>query len=85
MTAEPNILFVCSDQERRDTCDCYGQLLDIRPNLDGIAREGVRFEHAFTPQLVCGPARACPQTGKYATETGRITNDVALPRRMAHA
>jgi uncharacterized sulfatase len=83
----PNILFVFSDQQRWDTCGCYGQPLDVTPNLDQMAREGVRFEHAFTPQPVCGPARACLQTGKYATETGCITNDVALPleeKTLAH-
>jgi len=75
---KPNVLFVFSDQQRWDTCGCYGQPLDITPNLDRMAREGVRFENAFTPQPVCGPARACLQTGKYATETGCVTNDIAL-------
>lgn len=52
----------------------------ITPNLDAMAAEGVRFEYAFTPQPVCGPARACLQTGKYATEIGCFRNDIALPR-----
>jgi len=77
--AKPNILFILSDQQRWDTCGCYGQPLNITPNLDRMADEGVQFEHAFTPQPVCGPARACLQTGRYATETGCITNDIALP------
>jgi arylsulfatase A-like enzyme len=84
---KPNVLFVFSDQQRWDTCGCYGQPLDITPNLDRMAREGVRFENAFTPQPVCGPARACLQTGKYATETGCVTNDIALPldeKTIAH-
>ena len=64
----PNIIFLFSDQQRWDTCGCYGQPLAITPNLDRLAADGVRFEHAFTCQPVCGPARACLQTGKYATE-----------------
>lgn len=52
---QPNILFIFSDQQRWDTCGCYGQPLDITPNLDRIAAEGVRFENAFTCQPVCGP------------------------------
>jgi len=78
MTARPNILFVLSDQQRHDTLGCYGQRLAVTPNLDRLAAEGVRFEHAFTCQPVCGPARACLQTGVYATENGCFTNNRAL-------
>lgn len=78
-TDRPNIIFFFSDQQRWDTCGCYGQKLPITPNLDRLAGEGVRFESAFTCQPVCGPARACLQTGKYATETGCFTNNRALP------
>lgn len=75
----PNILFFFSDQQRWDTCGCYGQKLPITPNLDRMASEGVRFDKAFTCQPVCGPARSCLQTGKYATETGTHTNHRMLP------
>ncbi|MBD3314637.1 MAG: sulfatase-like hydrolase/transferase [Chitinivibrionales bacterium] len=75
----PNILFFFTDQQRWDTCGCYGQKLDITPNLDRLAAEGVRFERAFSCQPVCGPARACIQTGKYATEVGCHTNHRLLP------
>lgn len=75
----PNILFILSDQQRWDTCGCYGQPLPITPNLDQMASEGVRFENAFTCQPVCGPARACLQTGKYPTELGCHTNHRMLP------
>ena len=76
----PNIIFFFSDQQRWDTCGCYGQPLEITPNLDRMAAEGVRFENAFTCQPVCGPARACLQTGKYATEMGCFRNNIALPQ-----
>ncbi|MHB1356533.1 MAG: sulfatase-like hydrolase/transferase [Anaerolineae bacterium] len=84
---KPNILFIFSDQQRWDTCGCYGQPLDITPNLDCMAREGVRFEQAFTCQPVCGPARASLQTGKYPTEVGCHTNHRMLPldeKTIAH-
>lgn len=80
MPEQPNIVFVFSDQQRADTLGCYGQPLDISPNLDAMAAEGVLFKHAFTCQPVCGPARACLQTGQYAAETGCWRNDIALPR-----
>ena len=75
----PNILVFFTDQQRWDTVGCYGQALPITPNLDRLADEGVRFEHAFTCQPVCGPARACMQTGKYATQVGCFRNGIALP------
>jgi len=81
---QPNILFIFSDQQRTDTIGCYGdnmgRALGLSPNLDAMAAEGVRFNNAFTCQPVCGPARACLQTGLYATETGCWHNGIALPQ-----
>jgi len=76
---KPNILFIFSDQQRWDTLGCYGQPLDVTPNLDKMAKDGVRFESAFTCQPVCGPARAALQTGRYPTEMGCYTNGRPLP------
>ncbi len=87
MPRQPNIVFVFSDQQRWDTVGCYGQPLPITPNLDRMAADGVRFEHAYTCQPVCGPARACIQSGLYATQTGCWRNNIALPmdqRTIAH-
>ena len=87
MTDKPNILILFSDQQRWDTLGCYGQPLEVTPNLDRLASEGVLFEHAFSPQPVCGPTRACLQTGKYASEIPCTMNDVGLPigeKTIAH-
>jgi uncharacterized sulfatase len=84
---KPNIVFIFSDQQRWDSCGCYGQPLNTTPNLDQIAKEGIRFENAFTCQPVCGPARAALQTGKYPTEIGCHTNNRLLPlneKTIAH-
>lgn len=78
----PNIIFYFSDQQRWDTLGCYGQPLPVTPNLDRLAEEGVRFENTFTCQPVCGPARACLQSGKYATQIGCYRNAQALPRNI---
>lgn len=74
-----NIIFYFTDQQRWDTCGCFGQPLDITPNLDKLAAEGVKFDNAFSPQPVCGPCRALFQTGKYPTETGCFRNNIMLP------
>ena len=77
--SRPNIVFFFVDQQRWDTCGCYGQRLPVTPVLDAMAAEGVRFEHAFTCQPVCGPARAALQSGRYASEVGCNTNHQMLP------
>ena len=87
LNKKPNILFFFSDQQRPDTIGCYGQKLDVTPNLDKLAKTGIKFERAYSCQPVCGPARACIQTGKYASEMGTFRNSIGLPRNektMAH-
>lgn len=79
MADRPNILFIFSDQQRWDSVGCYGQSLPTTPHLDEMAAEGVRFEHAFTPQPLCTPARACLHTGRYATEVDTWMLSMALP------
>lgn len=76
----PNILILFADQQRADTCGCYGQPLPITPELDRLAGEGVRFATAITCQPVCGPARCALQTGRWPSQLGCHVNDHALPR-----
>jgi len=87
MEGRPNVLVVFTDQQRWDTVGCYGNPMDLTPNLDRMAERGVTFQHAFTCQPVCGPARASLQTGKYATKVGVWKNHIPLPegeRTPAH-
>ena len=77
--SRPNIIFFFTDQQRPDTLGCYGQKLNISPNLDRMAKEGIVFDEAYTAQPVCGPCRALFQTGRYPTETGCYRNAKALP------
>ena len=77
--SRPNIIVFLSDQQRHDTCGCYGQTLPVTPELDRMAAEGVKFEHCFSAQPVCGPMRAAFQTGLYPTATGCHVNHRALP------
>lgn len=70
-----NIIFYFSDQQRWDTVN-----EQIMPNVMKLAEEGTLFENNFTCQPVCGPARACLQSGMYATQVGCYWNGIALPR-----
>lgn len=68
-----NIIFYFSDQQRYDTAN-----KEIMPNLMQLADEGTFFENCYTSQPVCGPARACLQTGVYPTECGCHINGIPL-------
>lgn len=69
-----NIIFYFSDQQRYDTVN-----KEIMPNLMSLAEDGSFFENCYTSQPVCGPARACLQTGVYPTECGCHINGIPLP------
>ncbi len=70
---KPNIIFYFSDQQRWDTLNS-----DLMPNVWDLGEEGVLFENSYTCQPVCGPARACLQTGQYATENRCYWNGIPL-------
>ena len=80
MNDSPNVIVFFTDQQRWDTTGIHGNPLDLTPNFDRMARQGTDVHYAFTCQPVCGPARACLQTGLYATETGCYRNGIALPQ-----
>lgn len=74
---QKNIVFYFSDQQRWDTVN-----ETLTPNLMQLAAEGVKFDRHYTCQPVCGPARACLQTGLYATQCGVCFNGISLPREI---
>ena len=77
-----------TDQQRWDTCGCYRDSpLELTPNLDRMAAFGTLLKYSFTVQPVCAPARACLQTGLYATQHGVWRNGIALDpgrKTLAH-
>ena len=85
--SRPNVIVFFTDQQRWDTTGLHGNPLDLTPNLDRVARVHTHVARSFTCQPVCGPARACLQTGLYATTTGCYRNAIPLPddsRTLAH-
>ena len=85
--SRPNVIVFFTDQQRWDTTGIHGNPLDLSPNFDRLARAGTDVHYSITCQPVCGPARACLQTGLYATETGCYRNGISLPddsRTLAH-
>lgn len=61
-----NLLFLFSDQHRRDALGCYDHPLVKTPHLDSLAARGVRFTHAYCNSPICVPSRASLATGRYA-------------------
>ena len=59
----PNILFIMADQHRGECMGCDGNRAVHTPNMDALAREGVRFRNAYTATPSCIPARAGLLTG----------------------
>lgn len=70
----PNILLILTDQHRLSALGAYGSTLCKTPNIDRLAKEGVRFETAYTTCPVCSPARATIMTGQYPHRHGVLTN-----------
>jgi arylsulfatase A-like enzyme len=66
--AEPpmNLIFLLADDQRWDTLGVYGNPIVETPELDQLAREGVRFEHMFVTTSLCVTSRASFITGQYA-------------------
>jgi len=69
MSTRPNILFIMCDQLRADALGCTGNWVKT-PNIDRIAREGVRFSNCVTNSPVCLPARVSLAIGRYPHNTG---------------
>ena len=61
----PNILWICTDQQRYDTIAALGYAHVSTPNLDQLVREGVAFERAYCQAPICTPSRASFLTGMY--------------------
>ncbi len=70
LASQPNIVFIFSDDHSKNSIGCYGSTDIKTPGLDRIAAEGMRFEHALTPNSFCTPSRAVVLTGKYSHKNG---------------
>ena len=72
----PNIVFLFSDDHAYQAISAYGderKLLET-PQIDRIAKGGMRFDRCLVTNSICGPSRACILTGKYSHKNGFYNN-----------
>ncbi|HBJ34439.1 MAG TPA: iduronate-2-sulfatase, partial [Planctomycetaceae bacterium] len=60
--SKPNVLLICVD-DLKPTIGCFGDTFAKTPNIDALAKRGVRFESAYCNQAVCSPSRNALMTG----------------------
>ena len=65
----PNILWICTDQQRYDTIGALGNPYVSTPNIDSLVADGVAFTHAYCQSPICTPSRASFLTGMYPSAT----------------
>lgn len=75
---KPNIVFVFSDQHRKDAIGCYGDPNVKTPNMDELNKMAISFDCCISNAPVCGPYRASLMTGVYPLTHGVFVNDVSL-------
>lgn len=80
----PNILFVITEQNYADVMSgVMGERYVKTPNLDALAKRGMRFDRAYAPNPICVPARNSIFSGHYPFETGLQSNaKKSLPANM---
>jgi choline-sulfatase len=83
MSKKPNFLFIFSDQHNAQVLGCAGNNVIRTPNLDHLAKQGVRFEQAYCQNPLCVPSRASLLTGKHCRNIGIYTNtDILEPNSI---
>ncbi len=73
----PNIIFIMTDDQAAGQMSCEGGTIIQTPNMDRLAREGVRFQNSFVTNSLCAPGRATCLTGTYSHINGIRGNSEA--------
>lgn len=78
----PNFVFLISDDHRAADLGCYGNSSIHTPNLDRLAREGMRFENAFPTSPQCSPSRSSILAGRSPHAIGTSRLHSPMPARQ---
>ncbi|MFT3747234.1 MAG: sulfatase-like hydrolase/transferase [Agriterribacter sp.] len=66
----PNVIVIYTDDQGANDLNIYGSADLVTPNLDKLARKGVRFTHFYSASPICSPSRASLLTGRYPQRAG---------------
>lgn len=79
---QPNVVFILADDLGVNDLSLYGSKFHETPNIDALARRGVKFNQAYSASPLCSPTRSSIMTGLYPARTG-ITEPVChLPKEV---
>ena len=78
---QPNIIFFFADDAGYADFGFHGSEVMKTPNLDKLAKQGVKFTQGYVTDAVCGPSRAGLMTGKYQQRFGY--QEINVPNYMS--
>jgi arylsulfatase A-like enzyme len=68
--SRPNIIYIMTDDHAAQAIGAYGSRVNMTPNIDRLAKEGMLFRNVFATNAVCTPSRASILTGQYSHING---------------
>lgn len=82
MSEKPNLVFTFADQLRLQSCGYTPKYADepepYTPNIDRLSQQSADFRNAVSGSPICAPYRSCLFTGKYASSTGMVMNELRV-------
>jgi len=78
----PNIILIVADDLGYGELGCYGQQIIETPNIDQIAKQGIRFTQFYSGAPVCAPARCMLMTGMHSGHA--VTRNNGPPKYLKH-
>ncbi len=78
----PNFIVIVTDDHAKNAISAFGSKMINTPNIDRIAKEGIKFNNAFVTNSLCGPSRAVILTGKYSHINGFKDNQSTFDNRQ---
>lgn len=82
--AKPNLIWIMADDLGYADLGCYGQKVIQTPNIDRMAKEGMRFTHFYSGATVCAPSRSVLMTGQHHGHT-RVRGNAGQTNPAAQA
>lgn len=80
--SRPNIIFIMADDHASKAISCYGAGINSTPNIDRLARQGMKFNHCYVTNSICTPSRAAILTGTHNHVNGVMTLDCKINKHM---